>query len=359
MALNNALTNYELENPVEVLNSFDEELKSRVLSRVDSLNVHDSNAIIDYGVESSNKLRKYTHSILESTKVRDNPEVENLMLTLVGELNQVDASSLSERKVGFLGKLFKRDEVKTLLTKYESVNGVLTEVASKLDKAKFELRKDVEQCSRFAASTLEYIKDLDEDILVLKLKLFELEKQINDKELKIDINDQLQVYELDELKASYNRLEKRAYDLTLIRAASVTMLPQLKMIRDGNEVLIDKITTSITTAIPIWESQITLALQINRQKNAQLINKAVADKTNELIKMNSKLLKEGSIAIAKDMERGVIDIESIRTSAKSIVETINEVRSIQAKGIEERRKGIEEMRQVQNQINTSFLRLEE
>lgn len=357
MALTESLKKMELDNPSLALANLDDSSKYRVMERVNKLDITDTNSILEYGVESSKRLREYTHSLLETTRVKDNPEVEGLMLSLVGELEQVDASTLSAKKQGLIARLFKKDEVKQLLTKYETVDGVLRGISDKLGKAKFELMKDIEQCTRFGNSTISYIKELDEDILVIKLKIEELKQQIQEMELKVDTTDQLEVYELEDLKAVYNRLDKRAYDLSLVRSASVLLLPQLKLIRDGNEVLVDKITTSINTAIPMWESQIALAIQTSRQKNAQLVQKAVADTTNNLIRNNSKMLMEGSIEIAKEMERGVIDVEALKQSTENLIKTINEVRNVQIQGIAQRKQANGELAKLQNQLNTSFLQL--
>lgn len=358
MALAKVLDKMELENPYIALAKLDNDSRVRIMEKVNSLDVKDSNSILEYGVDSSKKLREFTHAILESTKVRDNPEVEGLMLSLVGELNQVNTNDLTNKKKGILNRLFKQDEVKQFITKYETVEGVVKGIAHKLDEAKLELKKDIEHCNRFGNSTLEYIKALDEDILVAKIKLEELKSEVEKKELTVDLTDQMSVYELEELKSVYNRLDKRVYDLTLVRAASVLTLPQIKLIRDGNEILVDKLTTSITTAIPMWEQQVSIAIQVSRQKNAQLVQKAVTDTTNKLITQNSELIMAGTIEIAKEMERGVIDVTALKTSTENLIKTISEVRGIQKKGIEDRQTATLELGALQNQLNSSVLKIE-
>ena len=359
MGLSEIMKKEEINSPLAVLNSLEPEKRNSILAKVNGLNEKDANTILEYGIESSKKLSNYTHTILESTKLKDSPEVNELMTSLMTEIGKVDTDSLTIKKKGLFSRLFKTDDIKNLLAKYESVSEVLKGVTGQLEKAQYELKKDVTACNQFGNNILEYIKDLDEDILILKLKYEELEKKIKEKEVSVDTSDQLAVYQLEEDKAIIQRIDKRCADLMLVRSASILMLPQLKMVRDGNEILIDKIKTSITTAIPMWEMQISLAIQISKKKNAVAIQKAVTDTTNQLIEKNSTLLNQGSVAIAKEMERQVIDVETLKKSTESLIKTISDIKAIQKEGQEKRKKINTELYELQTKLNSTYLALEE
>lgn len=348
----------EIENITIALDRLDPSVKEQIMARVNALDVTDSNAVGDYGIESSKRLSEYTHSILQSTKLKDAPEVENLMLELVGELSKVDTENLREKKQGLLSRLFRKEDVKSLITRYESVDGVIQGIADKLEKAQFELKKDIKHCDNFGNNVVQHVKDLDEDIVVLRVKLEEIRKSIHDAELQLDPSDQVAVYELDELKAIEERIDKRCYDLMLVRQSSILLLPQIRMIKKGNEMLVDKIKTSITTAIPMWEAQISLALQIDRQKTASSVQKAVTDITNDLIKKNSELLKDGTVQLAKESERGVIDPETLKVSTDNLIKTLMEVKTIQQQGAEKRKQITQEMAKMQIDLNNSYLQIE-
>lgn len=315
----------------------------------------DHEGIIQYSNEVSKQITDFSSELLRSVKLKDNPEVEELLTELLGNLNTIDATSLTPRKQGFFARLFKTDDVKNFITKYESIEGVVSEVAKKLEQAEYQLRKDVQTCNMYLEENSEYIENLDMHIVAAKMRLAEEKATLEEKRKTIDKADLLAVQELSMFEGEVRRLERKVHDMLIQREIAIQNIPQIMLIRDGDAVLIEKINTGITTAIPLWERQIVISIQAIRQQNAVKLEKGVSDTTNKLIAKNAELIKGSSIAVATELERDIVDIDTLKKSNEALIQTITEIRNIQANGAKTRIKVEEELLQLQTKLNTLML----
>ena len=330
------------------------EKQEAILSLKDNIQMNHE-GIIQYSNEVSRQITDFSSELLRSVKLKDNPEVEELLTELLGNLNTIDSTSLTPKKQGFFAKLFKTDDVKAFITKYESIESVVSEVAKKLEQAEYQLRKDVQTCNMYLQENSEYLENLDMHIVAAKMRLEEEKKTLEEKRQTVDKTDLLAVQELSMFEGEVRRLDRKVHDMLIQREIAIQNIPQIMLIRDGDAVLIEKINTGITTAIPLWERQIVISIQAIRQQNAVKLEKGVSDTTNKLIAKNAELIKGSSIAVATELERDIVDIDTLKKSNEALIQTITEIRKIQAEGAKNRLKVEEELLQLQTKLNTLMI----
>ena len=310
---------------------------------------------LDFASSASKNLTEFSSDLLKTMKVKDTPEVEGLITELLSGLEKVDANTLIETKPSFLKRLFKTDELKQFIVRYEDVAGVIDGVKAKLESSTFQLKKDIEVCNRYLEQNLAYINELDNYIMAGRIKVDEERKFLEVEKLQIDKNDMLAVHDFNARQNEVDRLDRKLHDLLLMREIAVQNIPQIMLIRDGDGVLIEKIQSSINSAIPLWESQMVIAIQLLRQKGALAIQKGVANTTNNLIAKNSELLKSGSLEVAKELERGIVDVEVLKKNSENLIKTLEGIRSIRAEGYQNRLKATQELGQIQSRLNEQLM----
>jgi uncharacterized protein YaaN involved in tellurite resistance len=217
------------------------------------------------------------------------------------------------------------------------------------------LKKDIEVCNRYLEQNLEYINELDNYILAGKVKVDEERISLEEDRKTLDSSDMLNVHNFNARENEIDRLDRKIHDLELMRGIAVQNIPQIMLIRDGDGVLIEKIQSSINSAIPLWESQMVIAIQLMRQKGALAIQKGVADTTNNLISKNSELLKSGSVEVAKELERGIIDIDVLKKNSDNLIKTLEAIRTVRQEGKENRLKATQELAVLQTKLNEQLL----
>lgn len=311
--------------------------------------------IMDYGVSVTKKLTDFSSEILSTMKVKDTPEVEVLITDLLGTLSQIDSDTLLKTKPSFFKKLFRVDEIKQFITKYDDVASVIGEVSNKLEKSQYQLKKDIELCSMYLEENMAYIEELDEYIMAGRLKVDEAKSDLEIEETRCDKEDMLDVHKISLKRGEIERLERKLHDLLLMRTIAVQNIPQLVLIRDGDAVLVEKIHSSINSAIPLWESQMVIAIQLLRQKGAIAIQKGVTDTTNRLIAQNSELLKTGSLEVAQELERGIIDLETLKKNSANLIDTLEGIKAIRMNGSKERERATQELAVLQSKLNEVVL----
>jgi uncharacterized protein YaaN involved in tellurite resistance len=352
MKMQNYLTKRDMESLS--LDKLDESRKSEILSIKDSINF-DYTGTLDYASNASKNLTDFSTSLLETIKVKDTPDIQETVTTLLTGLSKVDANTLLEYKPSLFKRLFKQDELKMFIAQYEDVASVIKGVKTKLEQANFQLKKDIEQCNMFLDENMKYINDLDNYIMAGKLKLAEERKLLEEERKEVDETDMLDVHNFNAHQTDVDRFDRKLYDLMLMREIAVQNIPQIMLIKDGDGVLIEKIQSSINSAIPLWESQMVIAIQLLRQRGALAIQKNVTDATNSLIEKNSELLKNGSLEVAKELERGIIDVDVLKKNSENLISTLEGIRSIQQQGREERAKATQELAQIQVRLNEQLL----
>ena len=254
-----------------------------------------------------------------------------------------------------INKLGFFDELKQFIVRYEDVESVIGQVKGKLESANYQLKKDIEVCNRYLEQNLNYINELDNFIMAGKIKAKEEQEALDGEKSTADNSDLLVVQMLNSRQNEIDRFERKLHNLLLVREIAVQNIPQIMLIRDGDGVLIEKIDTSINSAIPLWESQMVIAIQLLRQKGALAIQKAVTNTTNNLIEKNGELLKSGSIEVAKELETGIVNVETLKKNSQNLIDTLAAIKQIRAKGKEDRIKATQELGMLQSKLNEQLL----
>jgi len=326
------------------------EKNAEIVTRVKDSIVLDYPSISSYGNEVSKKLSDFSSEILKSVQVKDSPEVEELLLTLVGQLNSIDCTTLVPKKQSFIRKLFGGQDLKTFITKYETVQQFITGVSKQLAQAEYSLSKDINTCNIYIKQNQQYINELDVYIEAGKQKLKEARDEYEARKITLDKSDILAGQELSLKESELNMFERKIHNLELQRMVAIQNIPQLMLIRDGDAVLVEKIQSSIDTSIPLWESQMVIAIQTMRQQNGAKLVKSITDTNNELLRRNSELLKTSTTSVAIELERDIVDLETLKETNNNLIATIEEIRSIRQNGIKNRASVVGELVDLQHRL---------
>ena len=308
--------------------------------------------IFAYSQEITNKLSEMSTRILDSIKENTIPDTESMFLELMNQLNQIDTM---DSKKNLFQKLFKKTNIATLLTRYESVSVVVSEVKNKLIQTEYQLKKDIKISEKFLENNFEYIQELDKYIAAGIIKINEEENAIACKKLEIDNKDLLAVQELSMRESNLNTFKRKIHNLKLQRAISIQNISQLMLLKDGNTVLIEKIEDSINSVIPLWQSQIVISIQTMRQDNGAKLQQSVSNATNTLLRQNAKALKESTVAVATELEKDIVDIDTLKYSNEQLISTISNIKEIQEIGEEKRNEVIDELAKLHLQLNQTLL----
>lgn len=336
------------------LERLDPSRRNEIINIKNSISL-DYESTLEFASSASKSLTEFSSDLLKTMKVKDTPEVEGLITELLAGLEKVDANTLMETKPSFFKRLFKVDELKQFIVRYDDVASVIDGVKGKLEQSNFQLKKDIEVCNKYLEQNLQYINELDNFIMAGKIKVEEERKILKAEESTLDSSDMLEVHNFNAHQNEVDRLDRKVHDLMLMRGIAVQNIPQIMLIRDGDGVLIEKIQASINSAIPLWESQMVIAIQLMRQKGALAIQKGVTNTTNNLIAKNSELLKSGSVEVAKELERGIVDIDVLKKNSENLIKTLETIRSIREEGRENREKATQELAALQMKLNEQLL----
>lgn len=337
--------------PAEVmLKKLDNKAQDRVLKIRDSININDSQSIMKLGAEVSKNITDLNKQVLTSVKVRDIPEIEAILPQLNSAFKEVDSSTLLAKKQGLLSRFFKGDQVKDFIAKFENAETVVSNIQSNLERVAIELRKDIELEDSLGRRNLEYISNLEECILGMRLKLQESLNEVQEKQETVDKNDFVALQLLEEEKDKVDSLDKQIYWLEQQRMLAIQTLPILRDLKNNNKDMVYQIAMTVQQSIPAWEQGIIIAFHIHRQQGALRIERAVHDMTNQIVKQNSELLKENSIEIARAVQNGMIDLETFQEANKNIIETSQKLTEVKNQAIKNRMESIGEYRKLTEQL---------
>lgn len=310
---------------------------------------------LDFGTEATRNISEFSAKMLETVKVKDMPEISDMLKSLMGELGKVDSKTLMDYKPGLFSRLFRVDDVKEYVQKFSNVNEVIVSICDKLIDATWQLKKDVELYEGYYKENFNYINDIDNYILAAKIREKELQAEIDEEVNAIDPSDRAEVIKLNLKQNNLSRLKSRIYDLSLNRESAIQNVEQIQIMEDGTLAIIEKIQTSIDLQIPTWRSQMVKAICLVRQRNGVDMQRAVTKTTNELIAINSKMFKESSLEIARAMQEGVIDIEVLEQSSKNTIETIQGVRQIVEDGQKKKDEAFKRLTVMNTDFNKALL----
>lgn len=340
------------------LSSLSDEKRQEILSLKNDISL-DSKGIMDFGSSAVKGMNDFSTAMLKTMQIKDFPEIDAILGELMGELQKVDSNTLLSYKPPFWKKLFGMESMEKFINnfkgQFESVYGVIDSVKKRLEDAKFQLNKDITLCEKYMEQNLKHINELDACVFAGRLKLNEVREEIESEMVTLDKQDELAVHMMSEKQSAENRLEISVRDLSLMRENAVQKMHQMRLIKDGDTVLIEKIDKSINIAIPMWESQMLTAFVVARQQSCIDMEKAIYDMSNNLAILNSELVKAGAIQIAQELQKGIMDIEVLKSSTQKLIETFNEVKKINIEGKEKRRAEIEELGRITIGLNEAAL----
>lgn len=339
-----------------------EELSEAEKKAVDEFNaqidVFDSTQILQFGSAAQNKISDFSDSILEDVKTKNTGETGELLAELVGQIKSFD-NSIGPKKG--LGKLFYnvKKELNTIIAKYSKIEKNVDSIEKGLDKSKIQLLKDISVFDEMYKKNLEFFKEISLYIIAGERKLEELKtKTLPELKKKAEeTKEQLDVQKVQDMEAQINRFEKKLYDLKTTRIISIQMAPQIRLLQNNDAELVEKIQSSITNTIPLWKNQMVLALGITNAKQSLQQQQAVSNLTNEMLAKNSETLKQGSIDIAKESERAIVDIETLKKTNKDIIETLDTVLKIHEEGRAKRAQAEEELKGIEKELKEKMLEI--
>ena len=332
-----------------------EEERQIVLDFADKIDIANSTMVLQYGAGAQKNIAVFSENTLETVKTRDMGEVGNMVASLVVELKSFSADE--ERKG--LGGLFKKakSSLEVMTAKYNKVETNVDHIANQLENHQVTLLKDIAILDQMYDKNLDYYKQLTMYILAGQQKL-KTERETTLVELR---NTALETGKAEDAQKANDyanlcdRFEKKLHDLELTRVISLQMGPQIRMIQNNDTLMTEKIQTSLVNTIPLWKNQMVLALGIHHSQQAMQAQQAVTNLTNELLEKNADMLKVATIETAKESERGIVDIETLKHTNEQLISTLDEVLRIQTEGAQKRREAEVELRRIEGELKQKLL----
>ncbi len=315
----------------------DSQLTDRERKAIDDfitkIDITNPDHVLLFGADAQKRIADFSETALSAVKTQDTGEVGEMLVSLVSELKGFDRDT--EEPKG-LRKLFSKatDKVERMKSRYAEVSVNVEKIASSLENYQAQLLKDVAMFDRLYDQNSDYFRQLTLYIIAGDKKLAEV-RNTELKELQAKAaasGDAMDAQKANDLAAQCDRFEKKLHDLKLTRQVSMQMAPQIRLLQNNDSLLVERIQSTLSNTLPLWKSQMVLALGLQHSKEALAAQTAVTDMTNELLKRNAEALKIGTIETAKEAERGIIDIETLIQTNQSLIDTINEVMAIQSEG---------------------------
>ena len=334
-----------------------EEEKKQVDAFVTQIDLNNSSAILQYGVGTQKKMADFSEKALSNVRTKDMGEVGNMIAGLVTELKSFDAP---EESKGLLG-IFKKggNKLTAMKAKYSKVETNVNEIVEVLEKHQVQLLKDIDVLDRMYQMNLSYFKELSMYILAGKKKL----QQVRENDL-VQLQQKAQASGKPEdaqaakdLSDLCDRFEKKLYDLELTRTVSIQTGPQIRMVQSSDTLMAEKIQSTIVNTIPLWKSQMVIAIGVEHSAQAAKAQREVTDMTNELLKKNADALKIAAVESAKESERGIVDMETLKHTNETLISTLDEVLNIQKDGKEKRQAAEAELADMEQQLKNKLLEM--
>ena len=327
-----------------------------VLEFAEKIDLTNSGMVLQYGAAAQKNIASFSESTLGAVRTKDMGELGEMVTSLVAELKGFSAEE--EEKKGLFG-LFKKatNNIQNMKIKYDKAEANVDKIAEQLENHQVTLMKDVALLDQMYEKNLEYFKQLTMYILAGEKKLAEERSttlvEFYEKAKQSGLPEDAQA--ANDYASMCERFEKKLYDLKLTRQISIQMGPQIRMIQNNDTLMTEKIQTSLVNTIPLWKSQMVLALGITHSKQAMEAQRAVSDMTNNLLKKNADMLKMATIETAKESERGIVDIETLQHTNQSLISTLDEVVQIQNEGRQKRQAAEVELRRIEGELKQKLL----
>jgi len=340
------------------ISQLSEEEQKQVKDFADKIDITDTNAVLSYGAASQRNIANFSETTLKSVRSKDMGEVGKMLSGLVVELRGF--GDTGEEKKGFLGLKRKiTNKIATMRAEYSKVSVNVDKIAEMLEKHQVVLLKDAAMLDKMYDVNQAYFKELTMYILAGKQKLDEC-RTVKLPELQKKAAESGQPEDAqaaNDYANMINRFEKKLHDLELTRMISIQMAPQIRLVQNNDVLMVEKIQTSIVNTIPLWKSQMVLALGMHNAQQAMKAQREVTDMTNALLNKNAEMLKTGTIEIAKESERGIVDMDTLANTNQRLIETLEEVRTIQTEGSQRRAAAEVELGRIEGELKQKLLEI--
>ena len=347
----------------KLMDRLSDEEKEKARQLADQIPIGNYEAIITYGANAQSELSRFSNQMLDHVQSKDIGPVGDVLKDLMNKLSEIDPDDLSEKKKSPIGRLFGKvsKSVQEMMTKYQKLSTQIDRIGIQLEHSKRGLLDDVHMLDSLYDQNKTYFQALNIYIAAAELKIDEIATVvIPEMRKKAELsNDQMAFQDVNDMGQFLDRLEKRLYDLQLSRQITIQSAPQIRMIQQTNQTLAEKIQSSIMTSIPLWKNQIAIALTLNRQMKAVESQKMVTKTTNDLLLKNSEMLKINSIETAKENERGIIEIDTLKKTQENLIQTIEETLVIQADGRAKRKAAEIEIGRMEEELKQRLLAVHE
>jgi uncharacterized protein YaaN involved in tellurite resistance len=346
----------------ETYGALTEEEKSRLREIQSRLDFNNSGTVLQYGAGVQNKISDFADAILAEVRAKDTDYVGKLLNDLMFRIKELGIDGLTSggvlAKLPFVKPLF--DSAKKFMAGYRDVSTQIVKIVEELERAKAQLLRDISTLDHLYERNIEYFRELNLYILAGKMKLLELQGTLTSREDTVEKSgDPLEIQKYKDLVHFANRLEKKLHDLMLSRTLSLQTAPQIRLVQNNNQELAEKIQSSILNTVPLWKNQMVVAVSLLRQRNILEVQRGVSETTRTLLEKNARMIKESSAGVAREAERGIIDIETLKKINADLIGTIEETLKIQHEGKTRRIQASEELAKIERDLRDSLLRIKE
>lgn len=319
------------------------------------IELRDSNMILQYGAGAQKKMADFSESALTNIRTKDLGEVGEMLTSVVTQLREFDVEK--EEKGGLFGLFKKNNKMSTMMVKYDKAENNVERICTQLEAHQVRLLKDIAMLDKLYELNHVYFKELTMYILAGKKKLAETRRtqlaELMEKAKRTGLAEDAQA--ANDLAALCDRFEKKLHDLELTRMISIQMAPQIRLVQNNDTLMSEKIQSTLVNTIPLWKSQMVLALGVAHSQQAAAAQREVTNMTNELLRKNAQTLKMATVETAKESERGIVDIETLRATNESLISTLDEVIKIQDEGRQKRREAETELSKIEKELKQKLL----
>ena len=338
-----------------------QEEKNAIDDFCSKVDVTDSTQILQFGSAAQNKISAFSDNVLQSVKTKNTGEVGDLLSSLVVQVKDFDTDIPATMNPKGIQALFfnAKKQIEKMVAKFSKVETNIAKIEKQLETQKIKMLKDITIFDTMYDKNLEYFKELSLYIIAGEKKLEEL-KNVTLPELQKQAEnsgEQIDVQKVNDMVNMINRFEKKVYDLKTTRIISIQMAPQIRLLQSNDAELVEKIQSSITNTIPLWKNQMVLALGINNAKQALKSQQAVSQLTNDMLVKNSETLKQGSIEIAKESERAIVDVETLQKTNQNLIETLDSVIKVHEEGRIKRAEAEKTLQNIEKELKDKMLEI--
>lgn len=322
------------------------------------IDLNNTDHVLLYGADAQKKIADFSDSALATVRTNDTGEVGEMLVKLVNEIKGFGDAAEKPKGIGGLFWNAKK-AVSDMQTKYDKVEVNVDAIASSLEGYQVQLLKDISLFNHLYDMNTEYFKELTMYILAGEKRLAEVRRTTLE-ELKAraaQSGDAMDAQRANDMAANCDRFEKKLHDLKLTRQVALQMAPQIRLLQNNDSLLVERIQSTLSNTLPLWKSQIVIALGLHRSQEALKAQTAVTDMTNELLRKNAEALKTGTIETAREAERGILDLNTLVETNQSLIDTINEVMKIQDEGRAQRVEAEKQLVTMENELKQKLLEL--